>query len=48
MDTRIVEQPAFRLIGFATRVALVHQGINPAIQAHISSLPAKEHQRSRP
>jgi AraC family transcriptional regulator len=45
MDTRIVEQPAFRLIGFATRVTLVHQGINPQIQAHIAALPAKEHAR---
>lgn len=45
MDTRIVDRPPFRLIGFATRVTLVHQGINPQIQAHIASLPLKEHER---
>jgi AraC family transcriptional regulator len=45
MDTRIVEQPAFRLVGHATRVALVHQGTNPQIQEHIAGLPAEEHQR---
>jgi AraC family transcriptional regulator len=45
MDTRIVDHPPFRLIGFATRVTLVHQGVNPQIQAHIASLPLKEHER---
>ena len=45
MDTRITDRPAFRLIGHATRVPLIHEGINPHIQAHISSLPAEEHAR---
>lgn len=45
MDTRITERPAFRLVGHAARVPLVHQGINPHIQSHIASLPAQEHVR---
>jgi len=45
MDTRITDKPAFRLVGHATRVPLVHEGINPHIQAHIASLPAAEHAR---
>jgi len=45
MDTRIVERPAFRLIGHAARVPLIHQGVNPHIQAHIAALAASEHQR---
>jgi AraC family transcriptional regulator len=45
MDTRISERPAFRLIGHAARVPLIHQGVNPHIQAHIAALPASEHAR---
>ena len=45
MDTRITDRPAFRLIGHAARVPLVHRGANPAIQAHIAALPASEHAR---
>lgn len=45
MDTRIAERPAFRLIGHAARVPLVHEGINPHIQRHIASLPVSEHTR---
>lgn len=45
METRIVERPAFRLVGHAARVPLVHRGVNPHIQAHIAELPAAEHQR---
>ncbi|WP_307793225.1 AraC family transcriptional regulator [Microbacterium stercoris] len=45
MDARITERPAFRLIGHAARVPLIHEGINPHIQAHIASLPAEEHAR---
>ncbi|WP_106813859.1 AraC family transcriptional regulator [Microbacterium timonense] len=45
MDTRLTERPAFRLIGHAARVPLIHEGPNPHIQAHISSLPASEHER---
>ncbi|OJU39951.1 MAG: AraC family transcriptional regulator [Microbacterium sp. 69-10] len=45
MDARITERPAFRLIGHTARVPLIHEGINPHIQAHIASLPIEEHAR---
>ncbi|RUR01533.1 AraC family transcriptional regulator [Labedella endophytica] len=45
MDTRIIDRPAFRLIGHAARVPLIHHGVNPHIQEHIASLPAAEHLR---
>ena len=45
MDTRVLDRPAFRLIGHATRVPLIHHGVNPHIQQHITALPAAEHQR---
>lgn len=45
MDTRIVDRPAFRLVGHTARVPLVHQGVNPHIQRHIAELPKEEHLR---
>ncbi|PPG40749.1 AraC family transcriptional regulator [Pseudoclavibacter sp. RFBA6] len=45
MDTRIIERPAFQLIGHAARVPLIHTGANPHIQAHIAALPPAEHAR---
>ncbi|MBF6170852.1 AraC family transcriptional regulator [Nocardia blacklockiae] len=45
MDTRIADRPAFRLVGHATRVPLIHSGINPHIQQHIAALPQEEHLR---
>ncbi|WP_199548721.1 AraC family transcriptional regulator [Streptomyces sp. N35] len=45
MDTRLVDRPAFRLVGHATRVPLIHQGVNPHIQEHIAALPHEEHLR---
>ncbi|WP_017204548.1 AraC family transcriptional regulator [Microbacterium algeriense] len=45
MDVTIVHQPAFVLTGHAVEVPLIHQGVNPHIQAHIAALPAEEHQR---
>ena len=45
MDTRIADLPDLRLIGHAARVPLIHEGVNPHIQAHIASLPADEHLR---
>lgn len=45
MDTRIVERPAFRLVGHAVRVPLIHEGVNPHIQQHVTSFPAEEHLR---
>ncbi|MFF3213671.1 GyrI-like domain-containing protein [Streptomyces sp. NPDC002886] len=45
MDTRLIDRPAFRLVGHAVRVPLVHQGVNPHIQRHITALPPEEHLR---
>lgn len=45
MDTRIAERPAFRIIGHSARVPLIHEGVNPHIQAHIAALPIEEHAR---
>ncbi len=45
MDARLVDRDAFRLIGHATRVPLVHEGVNPHIQAHVVGLPADAHER---
>ncbi|MER7278594.1 AraC family transcriptional regulator [Dactylosporangium sp. NPDC000244] len=45
MDTRIVDRPAFRLVGHAARVPLIHQGVNPHIQHLITALPQEEHVR---
>ncbi|MFG6444573.1 GyrI-like domain-containing protein [Microbacterium sp. P07] len=45
MDTRITSQNAFRLVGHSARVPLIHEGINPHIQALIASLPRDEHSR---
>lgn len=45
MDTRILDRPAFRLVGHAARVPLIHQGVNPHIQQHVAALPADEHAR---
>ncbi|WP_278235014.1 AraC family transcriptional regulator [Isoptericola sp. AK164] len=47
MDTRLTDRPAFRLVGHAARVPLIHEGVNPHIQAHVASLPAAEHARLR-
>ncbi|MGW0296509.1 AraC family transcriptional regulator [Streptomyces anthocyanicus] len=45
MDTRFTDRPAFRLIGHATRVPLIHEGVNPHIQQHIAALPREAHAR---
>jgi AraC family transcriptional regulator len=45
MDTRIVDHPAFRLVGHAARVPLIHKGVNPHIQRHVAALPQEEHLR---
>ncbi|BCL15043.1 AraC family transcriptional regulator [Micromonospora sagamiensis] len=45
MDTRIVDRPAFRLVGHATRVPLIYEGVNPHIHRHITSFPQEEHLR---
>ena len=45
MHVRIADRPAFRLVGHATRVPLIHEGGNPHIQAHVASIPMAEHLR---
>lgn len=45
MTARISERPAFKLVGHATRVPLIHEGTNSHIQQHIASLSATEHSR---
>ncbi|HET6651080.1 MAG TPA: AraC family transcriptional regulator [Nocardioides sp.] len=45
MHVRITDRPAFRLVGHATRVPLVYEGVNPHIQAHIAAIPMAEHLR---
>ncbi len=45
MHVRITDRPAFRLVGHTARVPLIHEGVNPHIQAHIAAIPMTEHQR---
>lgn len=45
MDTRIIDHPAFTLVGHSARVPLIHEGVNPHIAALIASLPLEEHGR---
>lgn len=45
MDTRIAQLPAFRLVGHAARVPLVHEGVNPHVQRHVASIAPEEHAR---
>ncbi|MER7231784.1 AraC family transcriptional regulator [Streptomyces olivaceus] len=45
MDTRFADRPAFRLIGHATRVPLIHEGVNPHIREHVAALPPEAHVR---
>jgi AraC family transcriptional regulator len=45
MDVTITERPAFALVGHAAEVPLIHEGVNPHIQAHIASFAPEEHQR---
>ncbi|MEU2658282.1 AraC family transcriptional regulator [Streptomyces sp. NPDC007325] len=45
METRLVDRPAFRLVGHSARVPLIHEGVNPHIVRHIAALPQEEHLR---
>lgn len=45
MDTRITDLPAVRLVGHATQVPLVHQGVNPSIAEHVAAISAAETRR---
>ncbi|MDO9455987.1 GyrI-like domain-containing protein [Nocardioides sp.] len=42
MDTRIVTLPPVRLIGHATRVPLIHEGVNPQVAEHVASITVTE------
>ena len=42
MDTRITSLPAVRLVGWAKRVPLIHEGLNPHIAEHVASIPVEE------
>ena len=39
MHVRIVDQPAFRVVGHAARVPLIHEGVNLHIASHVASIP---------
>lgn len=45
MDVTITTTPELVLVGHAIRVPLLHEGVNPQIQAHIASIPPEEHAR---
>lgn len=45
MHVRITDQQALRLVGHTTRVPLIHEGVNPHIQADIAAIPMAEHLR---
>jgi len=45
MDVTITHQPALVLVGHAAEVPLIHEGVNPHIQAHIAAIPPEEHAR---
>lgn len=45
MDTRILDRPAFRLAGHATRVPLLHEGENPHIREFVTAIAPEEHAR---
>ncbi|WP_312977139.1 AraC family transcriptional regulator [Corynebacterium sp.] len=45
MDARIVNRPTILLVGHATRVPLIYEGVNPHIAEFTESLPAEVHSR---
>ncbi|PRB17173.1 GyrI-like domain-containing protein [Microbacterium sp. MYb62] len=45
MDVTIAHSPALVLVGHAAEVPLIHEGVNPHIQAHIAAIPPEEHAR---
>lgn len=45
MQYRIVEKDEFRVVGRKARVPMVHQGVNPAIAAHIQAIGPETAQR---
>lgn len=45
MDVTLTARPEFVLVGHAAQVPLIHEGVNPHIQAHIASIAPEEHTR---
>jgi len=45
MDVTITHRPEFVLAGHAAQVPLIHEGVNPHIQAHIAAVAPDEHAR---
>ncbi|WP_406029640.1 AraC family transcriptional regulator [Nocardioides sp. NBC_00163] len=45
MDVTINDMAELRLVGHATKVPLIYEGVNPHIQAHIASIAPEEHVR---
>lgn len=45
MDVTITTAPELVLVGHAARVPLIHEGVNPHIQAHIAAIAPEEHLR---
>jgi AraC family transcriptional regulator len=45
MDVTIVNRPELVFTGHAARVPLIHEGVNPHIQAHIASIAPQQHAR---
>ncbi|WP_431074316.1 AraC family transcriptional regulator [Microbacterium phyllosphaerae] len=45
MDVTITTMPELVLVGHAARVPLIHAGVNPHIQAHITAIAPEEHIR---
>jgi AraC family transcriptional regulator len=45
MDVTVTDRPELVLVGHAAQVPLVHEGVNPHIQAHVAAIPAAEHLR---
>lgn len=45
MDVTITHRPEFVLAGHAAKVPLLHHGVNPHIQQHISAIAPTEHAR---
>lgn len=45
MDVTITPTSELVLVGHAARVPLIHEGVNPHIQAHIAAIPPDEHAR---
>ncbi|MGN0101202.1 MAG: GyrI-like domain-containing protein [Dietzia sp.] len=45
MDVRIIDRPVLRLVGHATRVPLIYEGVNHHIRAHVESIPVAENAR---